>query len=148
MPSAGMLNLNTNPSTLSINVCGDVTGESAACGQWSGTGPCAGGPSCAKGQMAQKIGLVTLNDDLNSTGGPSGNGMTYGDIYAPDSAYTTTGNGLRWTGGLVAGNWESNDNDWIQAAPGYANNPTLDFYPVAYHTCSVSTGGDVSAGCY
>ncbi len=98
---------------------------------------------------AQTIGKVTLNDDLNSTGGPSGNGMTYGEIYAPDSAFTTTGNGLRWTGGIVAGDWESNDNDWLQASPFFSNNPTLSFYPVAYHQCSASSStSDVTAGCY
>jgi Tfp pilus assembly protein PilX len=137
MPSAGFLNQNSNPQTLMINVCGKVTGSSGACGEWSGTGP-----------ETKGIGLVTLNDDLNSTGGPEGNGMTYGEIYAPDSAYTTTGLGLRWTGGLVAGTWESNDNDWIQGAPGYSNNPTLAFYPVAYHRCSTATSTDPTSGCY
>ena len=99
---------------------------------------------------SQSIGLITLNDDLNSTGGPAGNGMTYGYIYAPDSALTTTGNGLRWTGGIIIGNWESNDNDFLGAAPGYTGPPSLDFYPVAYHRCSTYTGsGDQTAnGCY
>jgi hypothetical protein len=99
---------------------------------------------------SQSIGLITLNDDLNSTGGPAGNGMTFGYIYGPDSALTTTGYGLRWTGGIVIGNWESNDNDYLGAAPGYTGPPALDFYPTAYHRCSAYSGtGDVSAsGCY
>jgi Tfp pilus assembly protein PilX len=137
-PTAGVLNQNSNPQTLIIDVCGYVATETSACGEWTGTGP----------EKSQTTGLVTLNDDLNQTGGPEGNGMTFGEIYAPDSFYTTTGTGLRWTGGLVAGNWESNDNDWIQGAPGYSNNPTLGFYPVASHRCSTATGSDPTAGCY
>jgi hypothetical protein len=100
---------------------------------------------------SQSIGLVTLNDDSNTTGGPSGNGMTYGEVYAPDSALTTTGYGLRWTGGIVVGSWESNDNDYLQAAPGYGvSNPTLDFYPVAFHVCSTTSSSttDPTLGCY
>jgi len=71
-------------------------------------------------------------------------------VYAPDSYVTTSGKGLRWSGGIVAANFESNDNDIIGAAPAYGNNPTHSFYGTAYHECSTaaSSGTDPGSGCY
>jgi hypothetical protein len=118
------LNNNPDPGTLQIRVWGDP------------------GVTPAKAN----IGLVTLNDDNNPL---TQQGMTYGDVYAPDSWITTNGKGLRWTGGIVAGAWESNDNDYIGAAPGFTNNPTQNFYPTAWDQCPPDwSGTDATAGCH
>lgn len=117
------LNNNPDPGTLQIRVWGDP------------------GVTPAKGN----IGTVTLNDDNNPL---TQQGMTYGDIYAPDSWVTTSGKGLRWTGGIVSGAFESNDNDYIGGAPGFTNNPTQSFYPTAWAQCPPSfTAPDQFSGC-
>ena len=91
---------------------------------------------------------MILNDDLNNNLGPEKNGMTYGEIYAPNSAITTKDETFEWTGGIVAGNFDSNDSDWIVGGSTVSNGTTLAFYPVAFHRCSTATGSDPSSGCY
>jgi hypothetical protein len=97
---AGIINQNKDPSTFQVDVCGYVASQNAPCGEWSGTAPCAGGGSCFEKQAAQQIGLMILNDDLNNNLGPEKNGMTYGEIYAPNSAITTKDETFEWTGGI------------------------------------------------
>lgn len=72
---------------------------------------------------------------------------TAAELYAPSAFLTTTGEGIWWSGGLVVGSMESNDNDiW-----GFTGTPpTQAFYPTAWTTCppKPSSSADFGSGCY
>jgi type II secretory pathway pseudopilin PulG len=72
---------------------------------------------------------------------------TAGELYAPSSYLTTTGEGIWWSGGIVIGSMESNDNDvWgFTGAP-----PTQAFYPTAWTVCppARTKAADFGSGCY
>lgn len=73
--------------------------------------------------------------------------LTNANLYAPDSYLTTLGNGIFWSGGIVVGGVESNDNDiW-----GFTQHPpTQEWFPTAWRACSAtpSSSSDLGSGCY
>jgi Tfp pilus assembly protein PilX len=73
--------------------------------------------------------------------------LTNAQLFAPDTYLTTLGNGIFWSGGIVVGGVESNDNDiW-----GFTQHPpTQEWFPTAWHECSAtpSNPADPGSGCY
>jgi Tfp pilus assembly protein PilX len=92
-------------------------------------------------------GAVSLENVGNPSDGNGGHLLTASELYAPDSYITTTGAGVWWAGGIVAGGMESNDNDVWGFTP---HPPTQMWFPTAWHTCSTtpSSSSDPGSGCY
>lgn len=92
-------------------------------------------------------GSVSIENVGNPTDSQGNTILTAAQLYAPDSYFTTTGAGIWWAGGIVAGGMESNDNDvW-----GFTQHPpTQQWFPAAWKECSVtpSSSSDPGSGCY
>lgn len=72
--------------------------------------------------------------------------LTNAQLFAPDTYLTTLGNGIFWSGGIVVGGVESNDNDiW-----GFTQHPpTQQWFPAAWRECPAkATTADLGSGCY
>ena len=136
MNGSGLYNPNPNPASLQIFIYGN-----AGCTTALTKGAPLGGEIKIdnSGNM-----LVDANGNLSASGTTA---LTNADLYAPDTYLTTTGVGIYWSGGIVVGGAESNDNDiW-----GFTQHPpTQQWFPTAWHECSTTPPDPTNpgSGCY